>query len=78
MPSTHSIPQFGRPLRSPDYYELVDGLINALRPHSSLRAVANHLQAAGLRTPSNLNWTRMRVMQYIRNRKLPTNFTEQE
>jgi hypothetical protein len=78
MSSMHSIPSFGRPLRSSDYYELVDGLISTLRPHSTLRAVANHLQAAGLRTPSNLDWTRMRVAQYVRNRKLETNFINKE
>lgn len=76
MSSMHAIPSFGRPLRSESYYELCDGLVNALRPHSSLRAVAEHLQAAGLRTPSGKDWTRLRVAGYIRNRKLPTNFTE--
>lgn len=78
MSFKHVIPQFGRPLQSADYYELVDGLINALRPNSTLRTVANHLQSAGLRTPSGLDWTRMRVMQYVRNRKLPTNFIDKE
>lgn len=67
------VPEFGKPLRSADYYLTVDGIINSLRPFSTLRGVANHLNSLGLQTPSGLNWHRMHAANYIRQRGLGSN-----
>lgn len=71
----HAIPAFGQPLKKPDYYSTCDGIISTLRPYSTLRTVANHLNSLGLRTPSDREWSRMHVANYIRQRGLPTNST---
>jgi len=63
------VPAFGKPLRTPQYFDAVDRMIAVLRPHATLRIIAQHMQDAGFRTPANLDWTRMRVAAYIRNRK---------
>ncbi len=68
-----AIPEFGKPLRNASYYALVDGIIKTLRPFSTLRTVANHLNSLNLRTPSELEWHRMHVANYIRQRGLSTN-----
>lgn len=75
MPSLSAIPKFGSPLCTPLYYEQTDSIVRALRPHSTLRKIAEVLQDQGLRTPAGKDWNRMRVAYYIRNRKLETNAT---
>jgi hypothetical protein len=78
MPMLSAIPKFGSPLCTDAYYEDVDAVINALRPYSTLRTIANNLQAQGFRTPSGLDWSRTRVACYIRNRGLETNTTTKD
>ena len=75
MPTLSAIPKFGSPLCTPLFYAQTDEIVRALRPHSTLRKIAEVLQAQGLRTPSGKDWNRMRVASYIRNRKLETNAT---
>jgi hypothetical protein len=72
----NAIPAFGKPLRMPDYYVAVDGVISILRPYSTLRTVSNHLNAQGLKTPTGLEWNRERVAQYIRHRDFRSQLTE--
>jgi hypothetical protein len=72
MPSLSAVPKFGSPLRNAQFYEQTDSIIRALRPHSTLRKIAERLQEQGLQTPSGKDWNRMRVASYIRNRKLET------
>jgi len=72
MPYYYPVPPFGKPLKDPAYYTTIDQIVTALRPHSTLRAVANDLNSQGLRTPSNLEWHRMHVANYIRQRGLGT------
>ena len=67
------IPAFGQPLNSPDYYNRVDAIVNVLRPYSTLRTVAQHLNDSGFQTPSGLTWHRLHVANYIRQRGLSTN-----
>jgi hypothetical protein len=64
-----AIPQFGKPLRSPDYYTTTDSILAVLRPFSSLRTCANHLNSQGMTTPAGLQWTRVNVANYLRSRK---------
>jgi len=73
MSAPNSVPEFGKPLRDPDYYLTIDRIVNSLRPFSTLRAVATHLNSLGLRTPSGLIWHRMHAANYIRQRGLITN-----
>lgn len=73
MANLHAIPGFGQPLKSPEYYEQIDAIIETLRPHSTLRTVALHLNSAGFRTPSDLEWNRMHVANYVRQRGLSKN-----
>jgi hypothetical protein len=63
-------PAFGGQLRTPDFYSTVDGIIGVLRPMSTLRTIAIHLNGLGIRTASGLEWDRGRVAQYIRHRGL--------
>jgi hypothetical protein len=65
----NAIPAFGKPLRTPDFYATLDGIISVLRPYSTLRTVSNHLNSQGLQTPAGLEWNRERVAQYVRHRK---------
>jgi hypothetical protein len=66
MRALAAIPAFGMPLRTPDYYATVDGIIAVLRPYSTLRTISNHLNSLALQTPSGKDWNRERVAQYIR------------
>lgn len=68
MPNQAAIPAFGKQLRTPDYYSTVDSIISVLRPYSTLRTIAGHLNSQGLQTPSGLDWNRERVAQYLRHR----------
>jgi hypothetical protein len=68
-----AIPEFGKPLKDASYYATVDGILNTLRPFSTLRTCAQHLNSIGLRTPSGLEWHRMHVANYLRQRGLSTN-----
>ncbi|MQA37849.1 hypothetical protein [Rugamonas aquatica] len=70
MPALQAPPTFGGKLNNDRYYEAVMNTINALRPASSLRAIANHLTAAGFLTPTGLPWNRLRVAAFIRNTTL--------
>jgi hypothetical protein len=67
------VPEFGKPLQDANYYITTDGILNTLRPYSTLRKCAQHLNSIGLRTPSGLEWHRMHVANYIRQRGLSTN-----
>jgi hypothetical protein len=67
MSALHATPRFGGKLNNPAYYDSVSGVIRVLRPASSLRIIANHLNKAGFQTPSGLVWNRERVANYIRN-----------
>ncbi|CAN7418468.1 hypothetical protein [Massilia sp. LjRoot122] len=73
MAHQHAIPAFGKPLKTAEYYQMIDGIVNTLRPFSTLRTVANHLNSLGLRTPGDLEWHRLHVSNYIRQRGLNTN-----
>jgi hypothetical protein len=67
MSTLHAPPVFGGKLNNNRYYEAVASTIKALRPVSSLRAIANHLTTAGYLTPTGLPWNRRRVSDFIRN-----------
>lgn len=73
MAFQNAIPTFGVPLKDPDYYTVCDSVCNTLRPYSTLRTVANHLNAMGLRTPTGREWHRLHVANYIRRRGLSKN-----
>jgi hypothetical protein len=69
MSSFKAAPGFGSKHNLPHFYTTVNSVIAVLRPASSLRLIANHLNAHGFRTPSGLEWNRDRVATYIRNNK---------
>ena len=73
MPVVPAVPAFGKPLNAPSYYEAVNSIIRVLRPHSTLRTIANHLNAQCFKTPSGMDWNRMHVANYLRNRNINTN-----
>jgi len=73
MPVVPAVPAFGKPLNVPAFYEAVNSIIRALRPHSTLRSIANRLNEQGFKTPSGMDWTRMHVANYLRNRNINTN-----
>jgi hypothetical protein len=57
---------FGGKLKAAEYYTQIASIVGVLRPMSSLRAIANHLNANGFKTPSNLEWNRDRLANHIR------------
>ncbi len=61
-----AIPQFGGRLMTPAYYQAVASIIGVLRPASTLRTIAHHLNGAGFTTPTGLAWTRDRLANYLR------------
>lgn len=73
MAHQNAIPAFGQPRKTLDYYVTVDQIVNTLRPYSTLRTVANHLNSLGLRTPGDCEWHRLHVSNYIRQRGLNKN-----
>jgi hypothetical protein len=75
MANLQAIPAFGKPLKSPEFYSQIDGIIEVLRPFSTLKTVAQHLNNAGFTTPGGLPWHRMHVANYIRQRGLSKNTT---
>lgn len=73
MANQKVVPAFGKPLQSADWYAQIDGIIEVLRPYSTLRTIAQHLHNAGFTTPGGLQWHRMHVANYIRSRGLSKN-----
>ena len=66
MPILSATPAFDGKRKTTQYYEAVNGIIKALRPASTLRTIAQHLNSAGFLTPSDLIWDRTRVASYLR------------
>ena len=66
MSVTTARPAFGGRLHQPEFYANVSAIVAFLRPTETLRTIANHLNTAGFKTPSGLDWTRERVAVYIR------------
>lgn len=59
-------PAFGGRHKTPDWYEQVNSVIRVLREHSTLRVIANHLNAQLFTTPSGLEWNRERLAAYLK------------
>jgi hypothetical protein len=68
-----AIPLFGQKLRPSSFYEMVTGIVTTLRPYSSLKTVADHLNGLGLTTPKGLPWSKSAVANFIRTNGLPLN-----
>jgi hypothetical protein len=68
----NNVPAFAGKKKLPRYYEIVTGIIQTLRPMSSLSIIAQHLTAQGLLSPSDRQWDRHLVSSYIKAQKLPT------
>jgi hypothetical protein len=68
MSTFKAAPAFGGKHNLPAYYATVDSIIAVLRPASSLRLIAAHLNTHGFKTPSGMDWSRDRVANYIRNK----------
>jgi hypothetical protein len=66
MPNFKAVPAFSAKLNVPSYYTTLDSIISVLRPASSLRIIARHLNLHGFRTPAGLEWNRERVSNYLR------------
>jgi hypothetical protein len=66
MHALQAKPAFGGKKKTNQYYEACNGIINVLRSTSTLRTIAQHLNSAGFRTPSDLIWDRQRVATYLR------------
>lgn len=59
-------PGFGTPMQLPEYYEKVSALVAALKPFSTLRHIALHLNKEGFQTPSGKSWNRQTVANFVR------------
>lgn len=71
MSSTHDArPAFGKPIKTQEYYDLVNATCRSLRPMATLRVIAQHLAALGLKTPRGMDWDRQKLATYLRKRTL--------
>lgn len=68
-----AIPLFGQKVRPLSYYETISGIVSTLRPYSSLKTVADHLNRMNFTTPNGLSWSKHSVANYIRTNGLPLN-----
>jgi hypothetical protein len=73
MPALNARPQFGGKLNIESYYRDVSAIIAILRPMSSLRVIANHLNGQGFKTPSGLNFNRDRLANFISSQSRTSN-----
>lgn len=62
----NAVPKFGGRLKTDDYYQNLNSTIRVLRGYSTLRTIANHLNAQLFTTPSGKDWTRDRLASYIK------------
>lgn len=65
MPALLATPRFGGPRNVPSYYSDLNSIVRVLRPVSTLRTIATHLNVQGFQTPSGLEWTRERLANYL-------------
>lgn len=65
MPVLPVTPTFGGRHQTPEFYAACHAVIAEMRPHSTLRAIANALNARGYTTPSGLEWSRSRLANFI-------------
>ena len=66
MPNSNAPCSFGGRLKTAEYYSQIASIIGVLRPMSSLRVIANHLNSEGFKTATGLDWTRDRLANHIR------------
>lgn len=66
MSTLQAKPEFGAKKMLPEYYTTVNSIIAVLRPVATLRVMAEHLNNAGLSTPSGLPFDRQRLAAYLR------------
>lgn len=59
-------PAYGGRLRTPEFYEQLNRVINILRGRVTLATVAQHLQAQKFQTPSGKEWTKDRLAAYLK------------
>ena len=69
--SIHAVmnPSFGGRTRSEVYYTVISAAIASLRPATSLRQIAEALNRNGFRTPRGLEWTKTRVVAFLRDNR---------
>jgi len=67
MDHQNAIPGFGKPLKTPQYYTQIRAYIDTLRPKATLRTIADSLNRAGFRTPTDLPFSRQTVSNFMRN-----------
>lgn len=60
-----AVPAFGSRLNTQPYYDSLNAIIATLRPATTLRTIADHLNSAGFTTPSGKPFTRERVANYL-------------
>ncbi|MBQ5939866.1 recombinase family protein [Massilia sp. AB1] len=63
-------PSFGGRTRPEAYYAFISSAIAALRPATPLREIAEILNRDGLKTPRNLDWTKTRVVAFLRDNRI--------
>lgn len=70
MLSDSNAPGFGAKLRTPAYYEIVNGIMRTLRPLATRKVLADKLNSEGITTPAGLAWDRTKVAAYLRQHKI--------
>ena len=59
-------PAYGGRLRTPEFYEQTNKIVNTLRGRVSLAVIARHLTNQKFQTPSGKEWTKDRLAAYLK------------
>jgi hypothetical protein len=70
MSTLNAVPAFGGKRKLPQWYAAIDGIINVLRPHSTLNRICEHLTAQGFATATDLPWNKVRLAAYLKASKI--------
>lgn len=62
----NAVPAFGGRLKTDDYYSQVNSIVRVLRGYSTLRTIADALNAQLFTTPSGREWNRDRLASYLK------------
>ena len=66
----NAVPKFGGRKKPDEYYMQVNSIIRVLRGYSTLRTIADALNAQQFKTPSDKEWNRDRLASYLKTNKI--------
>lgn len=64
--SNAASPAYGGRMRTPEFYETTNRVINVLRGRVTLAVIAQHMTNQKFQTPSGKEWTKDRLAAYLK------------